>query len=263
MKEQIFRYLTYFIVYSILGWIIESIFRSISEKKLINTGFLHGPFCPIYGFGACIMFLFLDRFSNNISLLFIISFVVLTIWEYIVAVWLEKTFDTKYWDYSDQKINFKGRICLVNSIYWGILGVVFIKIIHPLTQKGLDMINYKWEHYAVIVILTIVIIDTIITIVRTKNIKVSLKKAEELKQRLSELRAKSPQTVGTENMQKLAESLKNKRESILLKLYRNTYRLKKAFPTIDTKEIRDILNRKIEIEQIKMQRKKRKAKSKK
>ena len=135
MKEEILTFLTYFIVYSFLGWILESTFRSIIERKLINTGFLIGPLCPIYGFGACIMFLFLEGLSNNIILSFLVSFVLLTLWEYVVGVMLEKMFHTKFWDYSNHKVNFQGRICLINSIYWGILGVVFIKIIHPLVQS--------------------------------------------------------------------------------------------------------------------------------
>lgn len=76
MKEELFTLLTYFVIYSFLGWIMESVFRSILEKKLINTGFLIGPLCPIYGFGACIMFLFLEKLSNNVILLFIVSFVI-------------------------------------------------------------------------------------------------------------------------------------------------------------------------------------------
>ena len=71
MGQLLFEILTYFIIYSFLGWVMESVFRSIIEKKLINTGFLRGPFCPIYGFGAAIMMLILSPFKNNIILLFI------------------------------------------------------------------------------------------------------------------------------------------------------------------------------------------------
>ena len=113
---------------------MESIFRSIIEKKIINTGFLRGPICPIYGIGALIMTTVLSSLSNNVFLLFISSVAVLTLWEYIVGVLLEKIFHTKYWDYSNHKINFQGRICLSNSIYWGILGVAFVKFIHPFIQ---------------------------------------------------------------------------------------------------------------------------------
>lgn len=78
--------LNYFIIYSFLGWILESVYKSLYEKKMINSGFLAGPFCPIYGYGALIMYLFLDRFENSYLLLFIVAFIVLSVWEYIVRV---------------------------------------------------------------------------------------------------------------------------------------------------------------------------------
>ena len=68
--------LFYFFIYSIAGWMLESTYRSLIERKVINSGFLHGPYCPIYGFGAVIMFLFLDGFENNIVLLFLMGFLV-------------------------------------------------------------------------------------------------------------------------------------------------------------------------------------------
>ena len=143
MEQKLFELLTYFIVYSFLGWIMESIVRSIAEKKIINTGFLIGPICPIYGIGAIIITSFLSQFQNNLILLFIIAIVVLTTWEYLVGIILEKMFNTKYWDYSDQKFNFQGRICLVNSICWGVLAVVFIKYIHPSVQQIISRIDSR------------------------------------------------------------------------------------------------------------------------
>lgn len=143
MEEKLFEILTYFIIYSFLGWAMESVVRSVAEKKIINTGFLKGPLCPIYGIGAMIMFLCLDQFENNIVLLFFIAIIVLTIWEYLVGVALEKMFHTKYWDYSDQKFNFQGRICLVNSICWGILGVVFVRYIHPFVHDIVLKVDVK------------------------------------------------------------------------------------------------------------------------
>ena len=126
MNTNLFDLLTYFIIYSFLGWIMESTVRSVCERKIINTGFLNGPCCPIYGIGAIIMLLFLGKFEERPILLIFLSITILTLWEYVVGVLLEKIFHTKYWDYSKQKFNFQGRICLVNSICWGILGLIFI-----------------------------------------------------------------------------------------------------------------------------------------
>ena len=141
MEEKLFEIVTYFIIYSFLGWVMESIVRTIAEKKIINTGFLKGPFCPIYGIGAIIILLFLNQFESQPILLFFIAIMVLTIWEYLVGVLLEKIFHTKYWDYTDQKFNFQGRVCLVNSICWGILGVIFVKYIHPFIQNIISFID--------------------------------------------------------------------------------------------------------------------------
>ena len=260
MKEQLFNILAYFVIYSFLGWVMESIVRSIAEKKLINTGFLVGPMCPIYGIGAMIMLLFLDRFENNIPLLFIVSIVVLTIWEYLVGVLLETIFKTKYWDYSEQKFNFQGRVCLTNSICWGILGVLFVKGIHPAIIKLLEKVNIHILHYAIFIISIVAIVDMIVSVIKVKNIKVTLEKIEELnkeiKEKLKEVKKLTKETEeaskklekgkNSENVKAIVESLKKKRNRIIRRLYRNVYRLKKAFPAINTKEITEVLNQKLD-----------------
>ena len=138
--ETILYFLTYFIIYSFAGWVLESVSKSIAQKKLVNSGFLNGPICPIYGFGALIMLLSLNALKEKPLILFIAAFIMLSAWEYIVGVLLEKIFKTKYWDYSHLKFNFQGRICLKNSIYWGILGVVFICYIHPFIESYIKTI---------------------------------------------------------------------------------------------------------------------------
>ena len=248
MDNTFFYILIYFIIYSFLGWILESIVRTICEKKIINTGFLIGPFCPIYGFGAIIMILFLNRFENNIILLFFISFIVLSIWEYIVGVLLEKLFKTKYWDYSKNRFNIKGRVCLTNSLAWGILGVLFIKYIHPFIQHLIGYVDYIYVAITASIIALILLIDAIISIVKVKNIQTTLQKIEEIneqiKQKLLELKEKN---ATNDNIQILVDKLKTKRDRTIKNLYKRAYRLKKAFPAIDTKEFTEILNKKIEL----------------
>ena len=256
MEFNLLKILTYFILYSFLGWIMESVFRSICEKKLINTGFLKGPFCPIYGIGAIIMILILNSFKSNMIVLFIISMLVLTIWEYIVGYLLEKIFKTKYWDYSDHKFNFQGRICLTNSIYWGVLGVVFVKYIHPFIQNFINQIDVNILKYVTTICMIILIVDAISTIVKFKNIKATLEKIEtlnkEIKEKLKEIpviaKEKEIDKIKyNDSIQKIIDGLKKKRNRTILRLYKNVYRLKKAFPAINTKEITEVLNKKIEI----------------
>ena len=228
---------------------MESIVRSFCEKKLINTGFLYGPFCPIYGFGAIIMILFLSNFKDKWILLFIMSLVFLTFWEYIVGVILEKLFKTKYWDYSEHKFNFQGRICLTNSICWGFLGIGFIKYLHPFMiniLKNIDILSLKITIY---VALGIFIVDTIISIINIINVKSTLEKIEklneEIKEKLGELK-EIDKNKAKENVQVLIDNLKLKRDRTFRRLYRHVYRLKKAFPAISTKEFIEVLNKKEE-----------------
>lgn len=258
MGDRLFYLLTYFIIYSFFGWIMESIVRTIAEKKLINTGFLHGPICPIYGIGALIMFSLLDVFKNNLIALFAISMIVLTIWEYLVGVLLEKIFHTKYWDYSENKFNFQGRVCLTNSICWGILGVLFVKYIHPFMVEVIEKVNINLLYWIVGIVSIGILIDTIISITKMKTLKGTLEKIEnlnkEIKEKLKEIKLAAKETeknagkqITTENIQELIEKLKKERNRRYLHLYRNVVRLKKAFPAINTKEITQILNEKIDI----------------
>ncbi len=260
MEYSFLETIIYFITYSFLGWIMESIFRSICEKKIINTGFLKGPFCPIYGVGAIIMLLFLKKFADNLAVLFIVSVVVLTIWEYLVGVLLEKLFHTKYWDYSNNKFNFKGRICLMNSIFWGILGVVFVKYIHPAIENLIEKIDIRILIFVYSILGIVILVDMITSIIKVKNIKITLEKIEKLN---NEIREKLKE----ENVQYIIEQLKYKRNKTILRLYKNVYRLKKAFPAINTKEITEVLSKKVELkeikEEIKQRIQKRKQKNKK
>ena len=260
MEYSFLEIIIYFITYSFLGWVMESIFRSISERKIINTGFLKGPFCPIYGVGAIIMLLFLKKFADNLAVLFIVSVVVLTIWEYLVGVLLEKLFHTKYWDYSKNKFNFQGRICLTNSIFWGILGVVFVKYIHPAIENLIEKIDVRILIFVYSILGIVILVDMITSIVKVKNIKVTLEKIEKLN---NEIREKLKE----ENVQYIIEQLKYKRNKTILRLYKNVYRLKKAFPAINTKEITEVLSKKVELkeikEEIKQRIQKRKQKNKK
>ena len=268
MEYSFFEIIIYFITYSFLGWIMESIFRSISEKKIINTGFLKGPFCPIYGVGAIIMLLFLKRFTDNLAVLFIVSVVVLTIWEYLVGVLLEKLFHTKYWDYSNNKFNFQGRICLMNSIFWGILGIVFVKYIHPFIENLLNKIDMQILIFVYVILGIVMLVDAIVSVVKIKNIKATLEKIEklnsEIKEKLRELaeegiakkvNKEEMQTNNKidilENIQNLIEQLKYRRNKTILRLYKNVYRLKKAFPAINTNEITEVLNKRVELKEIK------------
>lgn len=110
---EIIKYILYFFIYSFLGWTVESIGCSIASKRTINRGFLNGPICPVYGFGAVIVISLLGRF-NNVVIVFLLGMILTTILEYFTGFILETLFHAKWWDYSDRKFNIKGRVCLMS-----------------------------------------------------------------------------------------------------------------------------------------------------
>ena len=243
--------LSYFIIYSFLGWVLESVYKTIVEKKLVNSGFLYGPICPIYGFGALIMLIFLKSFSNNIALLFLIVFFILSIWEYIVGFLLEKIFKTKYWDYSNRKMNIKGRVCLTNSFFWGVLGVIFIMFIHPPVENVINMVPKEQLTYVNIIMFSIIIIDYIFSVIKIYNINVSIGLLDDISKNIKQELEKIKEYAGTkakenEKLQHVIEELKEKQESLKNKLEKQTARLRKAFPTMKSVKISEFFNQKIE-----------------
>jgi len=189
---NVLRLFSYFFIYSFFGWILESVYKTIYEKKWVNSGFLYGPLCPIYGTGAIIMILFLSSFKNNIFLLFLVAVIVLSIWEYFVGWLLEKLFNTKYWDYSNNRFNIQGRICMFNSIVWGILGVIFIGLVHPTIEGKIFLIKQNVLLYITIVLTIPFLIDTIKSVMKVKAINKAIDKfkiiGDNLKDKLEELK---------------------------------------------------------------------------
>lgn len=254
----------YFIIYSFLGWCLESIYKTIIFKKPTNSGFLYGPFCPMYGIGAIIMII-AGRLSDNIIVVFIMAFLIFTIWEYVVAVFLEKVFKTKYWDYSDLKFNIQGRICLKNSIYWGILGVLLIFVIQPVIENLTNLIPSNILKYVNIVLCIAITIDALTTIYRImfidKKIRQVFEIGETIKEKLYELKNNELiEKTYKENIQKMISELKIKQDILKIKLYKRIIRLKKSFPDMNSENLSKFMTQKISLNDLKDKIKKHKEK---
>lgn len=131
-------FIDYFFIYAILGWMVESTYCSLFAKPKphwINRGFLYGPYCPIYGIGALLVLWVLWPLSNYPLLVFGASVVETSVLEYFTSWLLEKLFHTRWWDYSSKRFNLRGRVCLKNSVLFGILGLLLVYTIHPLVQS--------------------------------------------------------------------------------------------------------------------------------
>ena len=128
----------YFVLYSFLGWVCETIYCSIDDKKFVNRGFLNGPFCPIYGTGALLVIDIFMKYKDDLVVLFILSVVITSIVEYITSYLLEKIFNLQLWDYSTYSFNLNGRVCLKNSLMFGILSILAVEVIHPAVEGFLS-----------------------------------------------------------------------------------------------------------------------------
>lgn len=132
---NVVQWLFFFYLYCFLGWCFESTYVSVKSKKLVNRGFMGGPFLPLYGSGAIMMLVVSAPFRDNLLLTYLAGVAGATALEYITGVTMEALFKVRYWDYSDQRFNYKGHICLSSSVAWGFLTILMTRVIHrPIEQ---------------------------------------------------------------------------------------------------------------------------------
>ena len=154
----------YFILYSFLGWCCESVYCSVIQRKWVNRGFLNGPFCPVYGFGALLVLFLLRDVRHSFPALFLSGMVMTSVLEYITSVILEKLFHMHWWDYSHMRFNLNGRVCLLNSCEFGLLSVVVVMYIHPAVVRMTGRIPELGRVLLAVLLLLIIAADTIVTV---------------------------------------------------------------------------------------------------
>ena len=150
-------------IYSIIGWVYESTICSIGHRKLINRGFLNGPYCPIYGTGAVLVLLVLGRIQNPVLLFFAGALVTCSL-EYLTSWLMEKLFHARWWDYSNFRFNLQGRVCLLGALIFGLGGVGVVLGSQPYVERVTDMIPLPMLHTLVTVLALITIIDLAVTV---------------------------------------------------------------------------------------------------
>lgn len=186
-----------FLIYSIIGWIIEGIDMLILTKKIVNRGFLIGPYCPIYGFGALFIIMVLDKYKSDALVLFVMCVLSCGILEYMTSLIMEKIFKTRWWDYSKNKFNINGRICLETLILFGIGGLIISYFINPFIMNIFNLIPNIVLNILAIIFFVIFIIDVIVSckvIISFKNTISNVRKdsTDEIKKKVKEfLKSKS------------------------------------------------------------------------
>lgn len=177
-----------FVFYSVVGWTIEVLDQFYRQKKFVNRGFLLGPYCPVHGIGALLMVLLLSGITDSYIVLFFSASFICTVLEYITSFLLEKIFKARWWDYSCYKFNLNGRVCLQNSVFFGVTGVFIVKIANPFIVKFIieNITNLNIVCLILGIIFTLDLVVSFNVIVKFKNITNSLTKdsTEEISSRV-------------------------------------------------------------------------------
>ena len=137
---NVYQLLWIFFVYSFIGWCGEAAMAAVHRHKFVNRGFVSGPICTVYGAGAAAVAVFLPELKDQLFFLFLGGMIVTTFVEYLTGRILELIFHRKWWDYSDQRFNLDGYVCLKNSVVWGICSVLMICFFDPLLCRLLVLI---------------------------------------------------------------------------------------------------------------------------
>lgn len=141
---SITQWLFFFYFYSFFGWCFESTYVSIRNRKFVNRGFMRGPFLPLYGSGGIMMLVVSMPFQHNLFLTYLAGCVGATLLEYVTGVAMEALFKVRYWDYSNQRFNFQGHICLSSSLAWGLLTIFMTEWLHRSVERMVLAIPSGW-----------------------------------------------------------------------------------------------------------------------
>lgn len=139
--KMIQYYSLLFFACSILGWCIEVLCKLIQFHRFINRGFLVGPWCPIYGFGAVFISLLLSRHAEDPLAVFGLAILICGILEYSTSYMMEKIFHARWWDYSTKKFNLNGRVCADTLLPFGLLGLLLVYAITPVMFSCFDLLS--------------------------------------------------------------------------------------------------------------------------
>lgn len=211
--------------YSVIGWIYECILCSVKNHRLINRGFLNGPYCPIYGSGALLIILILGRLRNPF-LLFFLGAVIACSLEYLTSYLMEKLFHARWWDYSERKFQLGGRICLLGAVVFGTFSVLLVLVLHPPVARMTESIPDGVRHAVTAVLFALFSADCIVTI---KGFSGFHRRLEELP---AEERQESIPDLGNARAMEPGRGLEELRTAILKKINRQQRRMLAAFPAL-------------------------------
>lgn len=169
-----------FIFWAFIGWCIEVCYMTLETGEYQNRGFLNMPICPIYGFGVIMVTVFFRPLSHTFFPLFLATSFLCTSFELLVGLGMEKLFGTRWWDYSHERFNFKGYICLKVSILWGLGCVLVIRVAEPAVEKIVDLIPVRLGLALIVIWSVLIVIDLISSICAVNKLNNRLKQIDEI-----------------------------------------------------------------------------------
>ena len=230
----------YFIVYSFLGWIMETTYCSILEKRFVVRGFLYGPICPIYGVGVLMMICWFTPLVGHPFFFYVTATAVMSAWEYFVGWLLEVTTHMKYWDYSDHRFNLKGRICLSTSLFWGVAAYAAIYWIHPATVRLFQRLPPFWQTLLAALLLAVTVADAVFTIRHLALTSGFLSKAEQVRKDLEaqrkQLRDASLQKLQTVRLQAALAKLELEQKQFLQEAAHYSARFRARYSVLSSRK---------------------------
>lgn len=189
---QLSQWILFFFLYSFIGWIWESCYVSVRKKHWVNRGFMHGPMLPLYGSGALAVLICTIGVRDNKVLVFLFGMAAATVLEYVTGAVMERLFHVRYWDYSNQKLNVKGYICVSSSLCWGCFSVLLVEVVHvPFEEMMLKIPLTAAE-----------VISAVLTVAAAVDLTQSFNEAMDMKHILMQLEE------SREQMKKMQEKLK-------------------------------------------------------
>lgn len=157
---------------------METISASIIQRKFINRGFLTGSFCPIYGFGAILIIqssewvnIIFENYFTSLIISILFSVILVTVLEYITGFALEKVFNCKWWDYSNNTANIQGYICLKYSFLWGLLAFILVQVVHPIIYILVFSVPVSTKDYIAMFIFLYFLADTVKSVFEAMDLR--------------------------------------------------------------------------------------------
>ncbi|MCM1325371.1 MAG: putative ABC transporter permease [Bacteroidales bacterium] len=173
---DVYHLVAAFVIYSIIGWLVESIYMSFCNHKVTNRGFGKGPFCPIYGFGAVIGYLLLSPLKGHYVKIYLVGAVLATMFEYLVGRGMIRFLGELWWDYNEKPFNYQGIICLESTVAWGFYAIGVVQFLQDRVYHFIDRFSISLGIRLLEVILFAVAVDYAVQLVQVFDIDVREKR---------------------------------------------------------------------------------------